>query len=235
MSEHNKLPEMVYSIEEFKALFHEFNIEEDKVRFYIGKYHLSPKAYGIYQIDENYIVYKNKSNGETFIRYKGPSEEEACKELYTKFLQEVSKRKNLSKQYNPYHDDNYSFVKKSNNVNNGKSKKIILFAIILIITINTGIIIYNRNNTSSKPQIRYYENNDRYYKKYNDDWYYWDDGLNDWYYYSPVENEYIYFNDITDSYYEEYEPNDSQSDDYNNSNNYEFDFSDSYQDFDSDW
>lgn len=255
MNEYSKLPEMVYSIEEFKDVFKEFEIDEDKVRFYLGKYHLAPKAYGIYQIDDDYIVYKIKNNGDTTIRYKGPSEQRACNELYTKFLQEISRRKTLSKKYNPYHDENYTPVRKQEYIDSTKNKKqsknILIFIIIAFIIIDLAIVAYKRNNQNT-PQTEYYQYNDDYYKHYNNNWYYWDNTLNDWFIFYPSYDEYYYYDNITDpddnsyynydynydydySYDNDYEYYDDYGGGYDEFDSYDFDFGDSYSDWDSDW
>lgn len=232
-----KLPDIVYSIDEFKKVFEDFGIEEDKTKFYLGKYHLSPKAYGIYQIDDDYIVYKIKNNGDTTIRYKGPNEQIACKELYTKFLQEVSKRKGLSKKYNPYHDDNYAPVNDRNEIEKAlakrQSRNILIFIFVAFLLIDGAILLYKKNHPEV-PQTTYYQHDNNYYKNYNNNWYYWDDTLNDWYIFYPSYSEYNEYDDITDSddnYYYDYGEGYDDYDYYD----YDFDFSDSYSDWGSDW
>ena len=46
----------------------------ETTRFFIGINYKKPKAFGIYQDGDQFIVYKNKANGERAIRYQGTDE-----------------------------------------------------------------------------------------------------------------------------------------------------------------
>lgn len=235
-----KLPEMVYSIEEFRNVFREFGIDEDNVRFYLGKYHLSPKAFGIYQIADNYIVYKVKANGETSIRYEGKDEQYAVKELYLKFLQEVSKRTGLNEKYNPYYDPNYKVdnrVKQKEYYEKKKKrlKYVYTFVFIVIAIIVISFIILPK--VESKP--KYYQYQNRYYSKYNNNWYYWNDISDEWVVFYPANSEYSNYYEIDDPDYRDYDryeiPSNGSHDSYSDSfDSYDFG-SDGYTDWDSDW
>ncbi len=235
-----KLPVMIYTMNEFKLLFEEFDIKEDKVRFYIGKSHLGPKAFGIYKQDDDYIVYKVKANGEVAIRYKGPDEEKAVYELYTKFLDEVANRPWLRK----YHPDSDIGQKKESAKQKAKKKKqrqaviggtLIVAGLISLLTF--GIIRYDR--------VKYYKGNDgTRYCKYRNSYYCYNPIYDDWYWYSDFYDEdWIETEDYGEAsdfyysdYYEDHFDNDSGSD-------YDSDWdwdssdwgSDSYTDWDSDW
>ena len=60
-------------------------------RFFIGINYKKPKAFGIYQDGDQFIVYKNKANGERAIRYQGTDETYAVNELYLKLKSEIFK------------------------------------------------------------------------------------------------------------------------------------------------
>ena len=236
-----KLPESISSIEEFRQILNEYGINEDDVRFYLGKYFLSPKAYGIYEEDGLFKVYKVKANGDTSYRYTGPDEKEAVNELYKKFLSEISKRKGLNKAYNPYYDPNYT-AERVDKKEVKKIKPIHIFIIVIIafILIDIGIYFYNKNNP--KPQ---------YYQK--DDHYYYHDRNNDWYYYDTYDDDWIIFYPEIDEYNDYYEienPEYYYYDDYDYDNGYDYDYdddnwssdfddydfsSDGFSDWDSDW
>ena len=64
----------------------------EKMRFFIGQDYRQPRAFGIYQDGDQFIVYKNKDDGSRAVRYHGPDEAYAVNELYTKLLDECHKR-----------------------------------------------------------------------------------------------------------------------------------------------
>lgn len=62
-------------------------------RFFIGIDYRKPKAFGIYQDGNNFIVYKNKADGQRAVRYSGPDEAYAVNELYLKLKEEILNQK----------------------------------------------------------------------------------------------------------------------------------------------
>ena len=64
----------------------------EKMRFFIGKDFREPCAFGIYKDGSWYVVYKNKDNGSRALRYHGPDESYAVKEIYLKLLDECHNR-----------------------------------------------------------------------------------------------------------------------------------------------
>jgi hypothetical protein len=80
------------TIEELKEYCAERGMPLLKMRFFIGENYRKPKAFGIYRDGENYIVYKNKANGQRAIRYQGPDEAFAVNELFLKLLDECHSR-----------------------------------------------------------------------------------------------------------------------------------------------
>ena len=63
-----------------------------RMRFFIDEDYLEPKAFGICRQGENFVVYKNKSDGTRSVRYSGPDETFAVRELFAKLLDECHKR-----------------------------------------------------------------------------------------------------------------------------------------------
>ncbi len=63
-----------------------------RMRFFIGQDFREPRAFGICKKENEYIVYKNKSDGSRFIRYRGLDEETAVFELFSKLLDESHHR-----------------------------------------------------------------------------------------------------------------------------------------------
>ena len=74
------------TIEELKAYCDSNKLPLDKMHVHIGENYTSPQAFGIYkdQISGNFVVYKNKSDGQRAIRYEGKDEAYAVNELYLK-------------------------------------------------------------------------------------------------------------------------------------------------------
>ena len=66
---------------------------ETTTRFFIGKNVTEPKAFGIYEIDGVFVVYKNKANGDRAIRYQGTDEAYAVNELYLKLKETILQQK----------------------------------------------------------------------------------------------------------------------------------------------
>ena len=84
------------TIEELKQWYIAMNLPDEKVtRFFIGKNYKRPKAFGIYQDERtgNFIVYKNKGDGERAVRYDGRDETYAVNEIYQKLKDEVYNQK----------------------------------------------------------------------------------------------------------------------------------------------
>ncbi|MCR5529097.1 MAG: hypothetical protein K6F49_07765 [Saccharofermentans sp.] len=74
------------TIEELKAYCDSNKLPLDKMHVHIGENYTSPQAFGIYkdQISGNFVVYKNKSDGQRAVRYEGKDEAYAVNELYLK-------------------------------------------------------------------------------------------------------------------------------------------------------
>ena len=64
----------------------------NRMRFFIGEDCREPKAFGIYQdVYGDFVVYKNKADGTTVTRYRGPDEEHAVKEIFAKLESEIQR------------------------------------------------------------------------------------------------------------------------------------------------
>ncbi|MCR4771768.1 MAG: zinc ribbon domain-containing protein [Oscillospiraceae bacterium] len=82
-------PQTIGELQEFCA---ERGMPLQKMRFFIGTDERSPRAFGIYKDGNDYVVYKNKSDGSRAERYRGPDEAFAVKELFDKLIEEHAKR-----------------------------------------------------------------------------------------------------------------------------------------------
>ena len=52
----------------------------EKMRFFVGQDFQEPRAFGIYQDDGEFVVYKNKADGSRAVRYRGKDEAHAVSE-----------------------------------------------------------------------------------------------------------------------------------------------------------
>ena len=82
------------TIEELKDWYKARNLPPEEVtRFFIGKNITEPKAFGIYEENGSFIVYKNKADGSRAIRYEGTDEAYAVNELYLRLKEEILNQK----------------------------------------------------------------------------------------------------------------------------------------------
>jgi len=65
----------------------------ETTRFFIGIDYKEPRAFGIYEENGEFIVYKNKDDGSRAIRYQGKDEAYAVNEIYLKLKSEILNQK----------------------------------------------------------------------------------------------------------------------------------------------
>lgn len=87
----NKIPE---TIDELRAFCEAHQMPLRQMRFFIGEDYRGARAFGIYKDESgNCVVYKNKSDGSRAVRYEGPDEKRAVRELYEKLKSETELRR----------------------------------------------------------------------------------------------------------------------------------------------
>ena len=87
----NKTPK---TIEELEAWYKAHNLPPyETTRFFIGIDYKKPRAFGIYKDGTEFVVYKNKDNGQRAVRYRGTDEGYAVNELYLKLKSEIVNQK----------------------------------------------------------------------------------------------------------------------------------------------
>ena len=155
------------TIEELKAWYAAHHLPPEEItRFFIGKNITEPKAFGIYQDGSgDFVVYKNKANGERAVRYKGSDEKYAVNELYQRLKAEIVDQKGNS----PVNKQPVAEKKKS-------KKKGCLIAIIIFFIIGMLATIFD----DSAPNGYYNYNGTQYYHQ-GSSWYYYDRESDDWY------------------------------------------------------
>ena len=206
----NEVPK---TIEQLKQWYISHNLpDEETTRFFIGKNYKGPKAFGIYKDkkNNNYIVYKNKSDGTRFIRYNGKDESYAVNELYLKLKHQYfpssqsaknseteSKEKKLSKTHIKRKKTNVNIPKsssvESSNLENSEKKadnktkldksenKSKRFLLILsVCLVEILIFLTIIFILVSQPQDGYYLYNNNYYYYQNWSWYILEKDTDSW-------------------------------------------------------
>ena len=100
------------TIEELKKWYADRNLPPyETTRFFIGQNYTAPRAFGIYEENSEFIVYKNKDDGTRAIRYQGTDEAYAVNELYLKLKSEILNQKanNLNKGHSSRSKKKQSF------------------------------------------------------------------------------------------------------------------------------
>ena len=151
------------TIGELKAFAQAHNLPLEQMRFFIGEDYKEPRAFGIYQDGEDFVVYKNKADGNRAVRYRGKDEAYAVNELYQKMKSEVANQKNrLGNQK----------VQKAQ----AKQRMGSILAIIGLVCVLVGGIFA----ISRLPSNGYYSYNDTTYYYQDDYWYYYDTSHSSW-------------------------------------------------------
>ena len=164
---------------------------EDVTRFFIGKNIHEPKAFGIYK-DENgdFIVYKNKANGDRAVRYQGRDEVFAVSELLSRLKEEIQLRKGknptasspigsgansgLSYKRRKYNGNTQQPAQKLSINSQGKRKGC------FIATIVGAILTFFVSLFASGTPNGYYHYNDNYYYHLGTAWYIYDALTSQW-------------------------------------------------------
>ena len=125
------------TIEELKSWYIARNLPpEETTRFFIGKNISEPRAFGIYEENGIFTVYKNKSNGERAIRYEGEDEAYAVKELYLRLKEEILNQKNINQRKRSSGGSSYSSSRNRRKKNKLSSLIVSLITIVFL----TGVI-----------------------------------------------------------------------------------------------
>lgn len=239
----NSRPGIPQTISELRAFCSSHRMPLEQMRFFIGQNLREPRVFGIYR-DNNgdYVVYKNKADGTRAVRYRGPDEAYAVREIYLKLKDETERR----------FGTRYVSPTRSNGIGRKKSgllQRPLLAILVVFLGVSFLFAAFDKS-----PSTGYYHYNDDYYYYQHGDWYYYNDNMLDWvaagivdqelqdhysnYYESSGYRDSYEFEDFRDSdYYEPYSDSSSlrDDDDYDSwDNDYDsWDAGDT--DWDSDW
>lgn len=170
------------TIEELKAWYQSKNLPPKEVtRFFIGENYTGARAFGIYEENGEYIVYKNKDDGSRAVRYKGRDQAYAVNELYLKLKAEILNQK--------AHNINGKSGKKQSKL---KDRFDTLTGFLFLIVFGLGFLfaIFSFiSGTVKKVKDLPYAGN---YYSYGSDIYYCDSYVDDsWYVYDYDDQDYL--------------------------------------------
>ncbi len=179
------------TIGELQAFCRAHHMPLESMRFFIGKDTASPRAFGIFRDGGDFVVYKNKSDGTRAIRYRGPDEAAAVREIYRKLRDEVSRRRGEAPSVRAAAKEEKPSL----------WSRILRNPIILALAAFLAIGIVFRF-VGQKPSDGYYHYEDSYYYCQRGDWYLYDYSLADWFAVTSVNQE---LQRNANKYYESYE------------------------------
>ena len=148
----------------------------EKMRFFVGQDFQEPRAFGIYQDDGEFVVYKNKADGSRAVRYRGKDEAHAVSELYEKLMQECYNR-------GIYPDGKPVDLSRTENPSashRSRAAGLMRSAVSLVVAASMvyGVYAYVHGLVSHQNDGYYRYDNEVYYR-YGDDWYL-DNGNGSW-------------------------------------------------------
>ncbi len=256
------------TIEELQKWYQDRGLPPYEVtRFFIGQDYQSPRAFGIYQDQTtgDYVVYKNKDNGQRAIRYQGTDEAYAVNELYQRLKQEIIEQKQAN--INRKNSQNNSSFRNGRGTKKKrfKNKELKIFALVWVLFFIIAIVMNQDVDPSANGYYDYQGMN--YYHIYSSgvsEWYYYDEDDTDWYrtyevpqdlehgktskdfYYTPTWDASTQITDFTSSSaYASYQVREqrrrdeenSRRDDHwdNDDSGYDWDSNDSWDSGGSDW
>lgn len=182
------------TIEELQSFCKERQLPLEKMRFFIGEDHKGARAFGIYRDSKgDFVVYKNKADGQRAVRYEGRDEAYAVNEIYQKLKteilnqsekQHISKknesakrsRRVSSKESKKYSSKDRSKVKSGNN-DDKLTNAIIIGILIFIVVLLVGSCAHAFDVTPDAGYYKYDEED--YYNDYSR-WYEYNDESKAW-------------------------------------------------------
>lgn len=159
------------TIEELRAFAESHNLPLRDMRFFIGEDYKEPRAFGIYEDEDgNFVVYKNKANGERAVRYRGKDEAYAVNELYQKMKSEVATQKNRLGNQKERHATQEVKKKRRGSFLAG-------FGVCGIIALLLATCVAC---IDSVPNNGYYDYGGTHYYNTSGDWWLYDDASSEW-------------------------------------------------------
>lgn len=174
------------TIDEFKVYVKENDIPLEKIHMHLDENYIWPKAFGIYRDGDEFVVYKNKADGNRVIHYQGTDEAYAVSELYLKMREMEMAAKDAKGPRNPFpqstsYTSGYNYYqqyipthhyKKRNKFEDSVHEIIVIVVLIAVV----GLIAYASSDAANKASNKAAENVNTLYRSgyyyYNDAYYY---------------------------------------------------------------
>ena len=223
------------TIEELRQWYEQHHLPPENItRFFIGKDVKEPKAFGIYKSDAgDFIVYKNKADGQRAVRYQGVDEGYAVNEIYQRLKAEIADQKEHRAETvkkTPKANLNQKTKRKSTGISwldhILNSSKYFLAAMGLFIIVCILVAIFD--NSPAEGYYRY-NGNDYYYQ--SSKWYVYDALVDNWF---TADDDDDIFSTIDSDNYSDYRTYEHTGADFEDSIWYDEGYSDDYDDWDSD-
>ena len=198
----NSQPETIGQLKEWYTAH---NLPDENItRFFIGKDYKGARAFGIYQdVNGDFVVYKNKSDGTRAERYRGDDEAFAVNELYQKLRSEIANQK----ARNGKSVSSSGLEEKMKKLNK-------IIGITFCVGFTVALISVFAVNIHSSHKEGYYRYQNQYFYHYDSNFYYYNDADDEWRKYS-----YDFKEDIDDYYVDDDVP--EYVDNFKNSEAYE--------------
>lgn len=222
------------TIEELKQWYIDHKLPPEQItRFFIGKDIKEPKAFGIYKSSTgDFVVYKNKSNGERVIRYQGTDEGYAVNELYQRLRSEIADQKANGRGGSNNNKNKDNGKKEGTTIGDIISMIILLpFVCPAFATVYIAIAIFIISLFDHSPAKGYYNYNGKDYYYQGSSWYSYDPVLDDWSYASNKDELNEIINSDTDN---DYRTDYNEGKRFEDTNWYDSGTSDDDSDWDSD-
>lgn len=166
------------TIEELRAFAQKHDLPLEKMRFFLGEDCREPRAFGIYrETNGDFVVYKNKSDGQRAVRYRGKDEAFAVNELWQKMRSEEQQRKQAQQT---------RYAPSPSSAPQRRSRRRLLpvvlvfmvLPLIMIAVLTLQVLV--RDGTPSWQRGYYAYDGGYYYRGGAESWYYYDDDTEDW-------------------------------------------------------
>ena len=177
------------TIEELKAFCEAHHLPLEDMRFFVGEDFKEPRAFGIYQDGEDFVVYKNKANGERAVRYRGHDEAYAVNELYQKMKSEIANQRlhqankgaGRRREMRAKAREAHARGAKGRGAKGGRWARIRsnldVIIVLAVLVASVGALIYMMVDG---PYAGYYDYEDTTYYHNGSGWYYFDATASDW-------------------------------------------------------
>ena len=158
------------TIEELKEYCAERGMPLLRMRFFIGEDFKEPKAFGIYQDGNQFVVYKNKANGSRAIRYQRLDEAYAVSEIFAKLLEECHNR-GIYPDGKPSSDSGRVRGSAPSDSAEKQKRKKRLFTIAVLVFLALQVFMFWDMRRAHRNDGYYRYNGNTYYN-YGETWYY---------------------------------------------------------------